>query len=303
MIVKKSSLAWLFGAALMLSFASGCTNTQRQSTAISSSGDITYAAGYAPKLQAQVQAFDAREAEVKKLTDGFAQYPDQVKSAPKATVLQIVEESDQAGRGASYAERARELENVSTFFEEEKDEINKKVGGSVAYAAKSKGCSGDISGSATFALKEVIEKQSTERQRARNGAHMVIERNRIALGKPAASALEKQADEISRAAYVAYIDMPEKKARIDWMLTEAESVKKTAARFIDQEKAFQGQSGRTEPEKKASEERIAMAQKGINDIDNLVTQTRETAKKLDERIKASQKGYAESIAALKQKYK
>jgi hypothetical protein len=103
--------------------------------------------------------FDAHEDAGKKIWTGFGGFADQDKSMSKSVALDVVSRADEAGRSSSYVQRAHEINGVMQFFEREGEKIDKKVGGSVQYAAKSKGCNAEVYGAATHALKEALEQQ------------------------------------------------------------------------------------------------------------------------------------------------
>ena len=90
---------------------------------------------------------------------------------------------DAAGKDGGYAAEARDMEIAQTFFEQEKDEINKKVGGYVQGAVKAKGCEVDAYGAASAGLKAAIEERMQERLEESNDAFLIIDRNEDALGK------------------------------------------------------------------------------------------------------------------------
>jgi hypothetical protein len=288
--------------ALLLLSAAGC-QPRREPEVASSAGEPNYAATYPVALQAVVAGFDDHRREASKLDTGFSSYGDQLKDVSKPQVLQIIERADEAGRSSAYVERSRQLEQVSTFFETEKDDINKKVAGSAQYVAKQKGCNVDIYGTVTHSLKESIDKQIEKEMRERNEAQQIIERYRVSLGKPNTAALEKQADEISRASYLVHIELVERKVRLQAMLTEADRVRQTADGYIQKERAFQAEAGRTDPEKKAAEDRIAAMTQSKAALDGAVNQAKAAAPDMDSKIRASQKEYADALEALKARWR
>jgi hypothetical protein len=288
--------------ALLLVSAAGC-QPKREPEVASSAGEPNYAVTYPVALQAVLTGFEEHRREASKLDAGFATYGDQLKDPNKAQVLQIIERADEAGHSSAYVERSRQLEHVATFFDTEKDEINRKVGGSVQYVAKQKGSNIDVYGTVAHSLKESVDKQIEKEQRDRNEAQQIIERYRVSLGKPNAAALEKQADEISRASYLVNIDLVERKVRLQAMINEADRVRQTADNYIQRERAFQGEAGRTDPEKKASDDRIAAMTQSKASLDAAVGQAKAAAPDMDSKIRASQKEYADALEALKARWR
>lgn len=301
--MKSTALIASLSLCFSLSFLVGCNQPAREPQVASSASEPGYAAGYAAHLDSLLKDFDAHEDAGKKIWVGFGAYADQDKSISKSVALDVVSHADEAGRSSSYVQRAHEINGVMQFFEREGEKIDKKVGGSVQYAAKAKGCNAEVYGAATHALKEALEQQEQESIRASNEAHAVIERYRVSLGKQNATVLEKQADDISLASYVVHIDLVEKKEEIRFMIGEADRVKQTADEFVKKEKAFQAEAGRTEPEKKASEDRITAMNKGRAAIDETVQRAKNALPELDKRVKAAKKDYSDALQALKSKLK
>lgn len=299
--MRSSLMLVAVSAALSLLGPLGCLSQKNPSVVVSSSGEPGYAARYPDELDGMLGKVDERQREARQATARFASYPDQLKDVKKDQALAVVERADEAGRSYAYVERAREAEQVQAFFRGEKEEINKKVGGAVQYAAKQKGASIDVYGTVGHSLGEAIDKQIEKRLRERNEAHAVIERYRVSLGKANAAALEKQADEISHASYILHVEAVTQKQLLEGMINEAPTVKKTADSFIQREKAFQAEAGRTDPEKKASEERIATMTRSKERIDASVEKARQALPNIDQQLKANQKEYADALAALKAK--
>src|SRR6202044_387183 len=100
------------------------------------------------------------------------------------------------GHSYAYVDRLRKVQATASFFETEKDELNKKLVGSVAYTAKKKGCDESIAGAAPPALKDAVEKQLEKELHEASEAQQLVERYHAELGKENAAALEKQADDI-----------------------------------------------------------------------------------------------------------
>ncbi|WP_394823162.1 hypothetical protein [Pendulispora albinea] len=268
----------------------------------SSATQATYAEVYPNDLQAIGSGFAQSEQEVQRVVGEMPRYPDDMKKQPDWKIVQsIYERADEAGKSYAYAERHREIEGARAFFDAEGTDIARKVGGSCQYVAKQKSCDVELSGVAAHALKEGVDTQLEKRLRASNEAHLIIERYREGLGKDNATVLEKQADSISYASYLANIELVERKVRLDRMVEDADQVQKTADGFIESERNFQKEPGRTDADKKASEARIADMIRSKNALESSKTQAKNLQKNVEERIKAAKKAYSEGIAALKDK--
>ena len=166
--------------ALALSLAVGalpaCSAPKPEPEYASSANHSHYARDYPEKLNAVTADFSARRAEARKILGELGGYPGKLKDPSWAHVLEIVERADEDGRSHAYVGRLRRVEGASAFFETEKDEINKKVGGSVAYTAKKKGCDEAVAGAAAPALKDAVEKQLEKELHEASEAQQLIER-------------------------------------------------------------------------------------------------------------------------------
>jgi hypothetical protein len=279
--------------------AAACSGPKPEPRIASSAGEAGYAVEYPAALQAVVSEYAAGEGTVKRVVSDLPKYPDQLKDPAWPYVLEIVQRADEAGASAAYVGRRREVDGARTFFAEEKEDITRKVGGAVQYAAKKKECDFDPYGPTAGSLKDAVDKQLEKRMRARSEAHFLIDRYRDALGKANTQALEKQADEISLASYVTNIALVTVKVDAARLLADTDQVKKTLDRAIADEQTFQSSTGRSTAEKKASGERVGRMQDSKARIDAAVAQTQAFAKNLEQRNDALKKEYVAALEALK----
>ncbi len=105
----------------------------------------------------------------------------------------------------------RAVDGAVAFFNDNKEDLTRKVSGAAQYVVKQKGCDVDVTGATAHALEEGVERQLEKYVRERSEAHRRIERYRASLGKENAATLEKQADAVSFVSYVVHIDMVEHK--------------------------------------------------------------------------------------------
>jgi len=280
-----------------------CSTPKPEPEIASSAPQPGYAEHYPQELQDIATGFSQRESEVKKVVGEMPEYPNQLKNPPREQVVAVYERADQAGKSYAYVERLREVQGAHAFFDAEGDEIAKKVAGACQYAAKQKGCDADVGGSAAHALKEGVDKQLEKRLRESNDAHLYIERYKNVLGKENADALDKQADDISYASYLANIEMVERKVRLKRIIEEAEQVQKTADEFVESEHKFQKEPGLTDADRKASEERIAAMNKSKAAMESGKAQAQSLLDSVEDRIKATQKTYSDGFTALHDKAK
>jgi hypothetical protein len=295
----------VFPLALALGTVTACSAPKPEPEYASSASHSHYARDYPADLNAVTKGFSDRRTEARKLMGDFNGYPGKLKDPPSwAHVLEIVSRADEDGRSYAYVDRLRRVQDAAAFFDAEKDEINRKVAGSVAYTAKKKGCDEAIAGAAPPALKDAVEKQLEKELHDASEAQQLVDRYRVELGKENAAALEKQADDLGRASYLVHIAIVEDKLRITRMVLEAEQIKKTADDDIAAERAFQqGSKKITDAEKKASDARIAEMNKSKAGVDAAVQQAQGVVPTLDDEIKKIQKEYDDALEGLKSKLK
>ncbi|XXT14628.1 hypothetical protein WME94_30710 [Sorangium sp. So ce429] len=291
----------LVASALFLAghlFALGCSAPKPEPEIASSAPQSGYAERYPAELQATATSFSEREDVAKRVTGQFQGYPDQLKEPDWKVVLDVTEQADAAGRSYDYVERVRAVDGAVAFFNDNKEDLTRKVSGAAQYVAKQKGCDVDVTGATSHALEEGVERQLEKYVRDRNEAHRRIDRHRASLGKENAAALEKQADAVSFASYVVHIDMVEHKLRLRRMLEEIEAVKASIDESVEAERAFQSSGKRTDEERKASEARIEELGRSKAMLDSSATQAKQIDEKMDERIAAAQKTYREAMDRL-----
>jgi hypothetical protein len=307
MSLQRSSIAsTLARAALILcaGAAVACSAPKPEPEIASSSNHAHYARDFPDHLNALVKDFSDRRAEARKLSRDFGNVPGKLKDPNWTHVLEIVDRADEDGKSWAFVERSRRVEGASAFFDAEKDEINKKLVGSVAYTAKKKGCDESVAGAAPPALKDVVEKQLEKELRDASEAQQLVDRYRGELGKENVGTLEKAADDISRASYLVHIQIVEDKVRIVRLVGEADQVKRTADDAVSAEKAYQtGYKKITDAEKKASEARIADLTKAKAGVDAAVKQGEGVISNVDDEIKNAQKEYQDAFDALRSKIK
>ncbi|WP_437617906.1 hypothetical protein [Sorangium sp. So ce1151] len=291
----------LLASALFLAghlFALGCSAPKPEPEIASSAPQSGYAERYPAELQATATSFSEREDVAKRVTGQFQGYPDQLKEPDWKVVLDVTAQADAAGRSYDYVERVRAVDGAVAFFNDNKEDLTRKVSGAAQYVAKQKGCDVDVTGATSHALEEGVERQLEKYVRDRNEAHRRIDRHRAALGKENAAALEKQADAVSFASYVVHIDMVEHKLRLRRMLEEIEAVKASIDVSVEAERTFQSSGKRTDEERKASEARIEELGRSKATLDSSATQAKQIDETMDERIAAAQKSYREAMDRL-----
>ncbi|WP_104982792.1 hypothetical protein [Sorangium cellulosum] len=297
-MTRSRLIAGAFFLAGHLFVLGGCSAPKPEPEIASSAPQSGYAERYPAELQATAASFSEREDGAKSVTDQFGTYPDQLKEPDWKVVVEVIEQADASGRSYDYVERVRAVDGALEFFNDNKEDLSRKVSGAAQYVVKQKGYDVDVTGATSHALEEGVERQIEKYVRDRNEAHRRIDRHRSSLGKENAAALEKQADAVAFASFVVHIDLVEHKLRLRRMLEEMEAIKASIDDAIAQERAFQSSGDRTDEEKKASEARIEELGRSKAMLDSSATQAKEIDKSLEERIEAAQKSYREALDKL-----
>jgi hypothetical protein len=280
---------------------SACTSSGGRPSVQSGASQPTYAAHYAESVAATNKAVVDHEAEQRQLDASYAARIDELKKPDWDRVLEIVDKAEASGKSAGYAEAHGEGAAVRTFWVDEHDAISNKVAGSAQYTAKQGGCTAEVGGAASYALKDSMDKSLEKRLRARNDASMVLERYGASLGKENTAVLEKLADDVAQGSYLANVDLVDQRERLKARLAERSAVASTIERSINEERSFQAEPGRTDADRKASEERIASLQRGRVDLDRNGAQGDEILKVIDSHIDSVKKSHEEAIGALRAK--
>ena len=269
---------------------------------LASSGDQTpYALGYADELGGATKSFADAQTQEKTLAAGLGARVDELKKPDWDRVLFVVDESDKAGKSADYAEAHGDADAVKSFWDAEKDTITGKVVGNAQHTVKEAGCSADVAGPVAFSLNDAINKQQQKRLRGKNEAFVMIERYKISLGPQNVATLEKLGDEVAQASYDVHVQMIVQRERLRRLVADKGAAKKTIDRFVTEETAFQAEAGRTDPEKKASADRVTAANKSKAEIDEAAAAAERLSKQMDGSIDAATKDYENALTALRAK--
>ena len=279
----------------------GCSSSGKGPVLASSAGQTSYAVHYSDELAASTKSVSDAQAREKTLSAGFAARVDELKKPDWDKVQSIIDDSDEAGRSADFADAHADADAVRAFWERDKDAITGRVVGNVQHTTKEAGCTADVAGPTAYALNEGITKQLQKRLRGKNEAFTTIERYRSSLGPQNVAALEKLADDISQASYDVNVSMTLERARLERLAADKSDVKKTIDRFVKDETAYQAEPGRTDVEKKASADRIAAATKTRGEVDAAAAQAKSTLDHMDTAISAAKKDYEKALDALRAK--
>ncbi|GMV12458.1 MAG: hypothetical protein HS104_15935 [Polyangiaceae bacterium] len=290
-----------FVALLSLALAAGCQKNENTAITAPSSDQPGYAARYPDQLAKVRGRYSEQEGRARRAMGTFAQFPGELDKPSWADVLKVYEAADAAGKSAEYVERLHESNAVADFFTEEKEEINKKVGGAAQYTAKQKGCTVDLYGTTTTALEKSVEKQLEKRLRERNEAHRYIDDHEDSIGKPNREKLEKQADEISLTSYLVKVAGEETKRELTELVAEAEDVKSTLERTITESKEAAADAKRSDNEKKKAQTRLEAAEKAKGRIEQETQEAQKLLEEIDKRNQALKDEYDKAFEDLKKK--
>jgi hypothetical protein len=190
---------------------------------------------------------------------------------------------------------------VKSFWDAEKDTITGKVVGNAQHTVKEAGCSADVAGPIAFSINDAITKQQQKRLRAKNEAFVMIERYKVSLGPQNVATLEKLGDDVAQASYDVHVQMVVQREQLKRLANDKDHAKKTIDRFVKDENAFQAEAGRTDAEKKASQDRVTAANKSKADIDEAASQAGQLVKQADQAIDAATKEYEKALTDLRAK--
>ena len=279
-----------------LAFASGCaaSTSNAKDPQIAGAGEqVSYAERYPEQVDGLTKQLQSDEQEARASMDSWDKLPAEVSGAQKLDVKGMVGKADEAGKSGGYVSERRRMNDVRAFYTEEKDEIGKKVAGTVEYAAQQKGCENkELGGAAVFGVKDAIDKRIEHRLRGANEAQVELDEHRHETDKATADKLEKRLDEIATTSYLVHVDVVDTRNKLEASRGDAGKVKSTLDKAIERSRS----SKRPDAAKRTAE-----LEKKRAAIDALDEQAKTSLQGVDERIKTLQKDYDDKLAALKDK--
>src|ERR1043165_4049089 len=126
--------------------ATACTKQQPQILTASSADQSSYALRYPDSMASARAELGTIETQTETAKGDFAKYPDALTNPSWPDVLKVYTAADEAGKTTAYVEELEHARAVTQFYVEEKDELNRRVGGAAQYAVKQKECDGEVSG-------------------------------------------------------------------------------------------------------------------------------------------------------------
>ena len=257
--MKTTRRIQLVALAVLVVLVCACGAPKPEVEIASSSGEPGYAAAYPERFAEADKGLDATAAEARTGMGELAGYPAKLSDSDWTVVRGAYERADAAGRSRAYADGVAEDRAVRRFFDEERDDIGRRVTSSVN-AAVTKEVSGvevDVSGSVAFSLKDGVSKGLEKRLEGTNEAQRWVEQQGKAVGKKDADKLVEQIDAISRASHLVSVAYAQQRVLVTRMRAEAEDVAETLDAEIEAESARCKDSSLEKDEKKACEQRVA----------------------------------------------
>lgn len=245
--------------AVIVVLACACGAPKPEVQIASSSGEPGYAAAYPTRFSSADEDLDAIATEARDGMAAFSGFAGQISSSDWTVVRGAYERADAAGRSRAYADGVAEDRAVRRFFDEERDDIGRRVTSSVnaAVAKEVSGVEVDVGGSIAFSLKDGVSKGLEKRLEGANEAQLWVERQGKAVGKKDADKLAEQIDAISRASHRVFVAYAQQRVLVARMRAEAEDVAETLDAEIEAESARCKDTSLEKDEKKACEQRVA----------------------------------------------
>jgi hypothetical protein len=274
---------------------------QKPEPEIASSAELSgYAVEYPERLGSLNETYRADSAEAREIFTAFAKHPDELKDPDWNQALNVTVRADEEGRSSAYVYRIDESRDVQAFFDEEKDDISRRVSGAVEAHAQKVECDCDLDayGKVVYSLKESVNKQLEKRLKSQSEASRLIERYGKSLGKKNSDVLEKQADSIARASYIVFVELPQLWNEIDRLAGEERKVKRTLENALEAERAFSAHPEVSKQEKKASEKRVAELEAALISINATVESARKIVSEGETDIPAIRGEYEDAFDKL-----
>ena len=219
-------------------------------------------------------------------------------------VVSVIDAADDAGKDPAYGQTSREMAATAAFFEEEREPLTKKIGGSIQYQAQSKGCDIDAWGSVAGGLKDGVKERIEERMKASNDAFLIIERNRDAIGKKNVETVETIATEVARASYFVHVQMEFAEEDLKAAKSAAEDAKSDIQKFIEEENETKEGAAKPSPEsQKAKKERVGTAEARLKIADEAIAANTKELERIKERQAELRAAYDTALSDLTTKVK
>lgn len=291
--LTKNTLLILVCAIFVLS----CANKKPKPETASSADSAGYAAGYPASLNTALTTYTEQTAKAKENDTAFAGYSAAAGEADPAVLRAVYLEADKTGRGQAYADKTEEVRAVRAFFDREKEDISRRINGSVQAAKEKASCSCELDtyGAVSYALKDGVDKRLEKSLQETGEQHLLIERNEKALGKKNVETVATQADTIAWTAHVVFVSLPTLYEDMSRMASESKKVKKTLEAAIADERVREADASLSKAEKKESKKRIQALEDAKNAVDVFVSEAERLVLKAETEIPAVRAEYEKAF--------
>lgn len=288
-------------ASLLLAalLALGCEPAKGPETA-SSADSPAYAERYPAAVSAARTRFADDERAAGESDGKLTTFPGALSEPDWGHVATVVERADTAGQSADFVAAMEDVDAVKRFYADERDKLRQKVAGSVAYAAKQKGCDGEVAAGVGGSLDKAIEQQTEEWLRERNPAQRYIDDHEDALGKKNVDKLREQADEIAMTSHRVRVRLPRAKLELDAMIADASAVRSTLEADAEAQQAILADPKASKGAKDRAKGRLAAVQAARSGVDQEIQQAEALSAEMEQRSKSALDKYEQALGALKE---
>lgn len=266
------------------------------------SDETGYAAEYPERLRELRTRFVADEERARKSLEGLRALPRSVPASNADELEQVVQKADAAGRSQRYVDEALRQEEVDALMSENRSAIRRRIAGSVAFAAKEKECLKEdvdaLAGTAASATDRAVDRQLEERLRARNPAHQYLRARTEELGEQRVNSLERQADTLSRASFVANVRLALYRFELEDLLDREKAVRTTLERDEADARAALGSTNLSKTTRLALEEQVARDEAARLALPTEVAASKNAEQDMEARAEALQQDYRGLVAEL-----
>jgi ribosomal silencing factor RsfS len=284
---------------LVTALFAGCENGDAKSPYDVSVEQRSSALSIPGRVERSTKRIRDHEAKTKETTGKMPAMADKLSDTDWALVDEVVVAADEAGKDGAYAANVRDLEVARAFFEEENEQISRKVGGSMQYAAEQAGCKLEGFGVGGI-LKKSVEERMDERLKSANDAFLIIDRNRDALNQKNIAPIEDMASKIAEASYVVHIEMPEAKAELEGAVAAAGDARSKIQKLLDEEKEPPKEGAKSSPaSQKAQKDRVKNGEDKLKVLDTAEADAKANLADLEQRTKDLQAAYDDALDKLR----
>lgn len=278
----------------------GCAARQTEPAYAPSAEAVGYAQRYPEQIGAETEAMAADEARAQELIASFPKREGELKGSGNPELVRaIIDASDEAGRTRDFRDAQSEARVVQRFFDAERGTVSARASTAAEQKISEAKCEKvDVGGAISYALKDGVEKQLEKRLRARNDAHVLIERDKGKLNPQNTARLSQLADDIALASYLVHVGLVEEQSRLERLLADRRSVKDTQQNALERERAYAAEPGHTDAEKRASRVRLEALEKSAAAIDNEANKAEKQLEGSRERLEKAQRDYEDGKKAL-----